>query len=67
LTEIVAAGVEQGVFRDVDPELTATLVLAALDSARGGKLVLGDDEAPDEMYLALGELVYPTLGIDRPD
>ncbi len=65
LAEIIAAGVEQGVFRDVDPDRTAQLVLAVLDSARGGKLILGDDDAPERLYLALSELVYPALGIDE--
>lgn len=64
LAEIVRTGVERGVFADVDPELTAQLVLAVLDSARGQRLILGDDDAPDTLYLALGELVYPDLGIE---
>lgn len=67
LAEIIAAGVEQGVFRDVDPDRTAQLVLAVLDSARGGKLILGNDDAPEQLYLALSELVYPTLGIGDSD
>lgn len=65
LADIVAAGVRRGVFRDVDPDLTAQLILAVVDSARGQRLILGDDEAPETLYLALGELVYPAVGAEQ--
>ena len=57
LTDIVAAD---------DPELVADVVLGVIDSARGGKVILGDDRAPERAYRALTELVYPALGIERP-
>jgi AcrR family transcriptional regulator len=40
LTDIVADGVESGVFRDVDPEATAALLLAATDGSTGIDIAL---------------------------
>jgi AcrR family transcriptional regulator len=63
LSEIAAAGIEQGVIDADDPDLVANVILGTIDSARGGKVVLGNDDAPEEMYRALTAIVYPALGI----
>ena len=64
LSDVVAAGIDQGVVDAGDPDLVTDLLLGLIDSARGGKVILGDDDAPERMYLALAELVYPALGIE---
>jgi len=47
LTDIVAAGVEQGTFREVDPRATATLLLAAADGSTGIAVALEMDVTDD--------------------
>ncbi|MDX1745527.1 MAG: TetR/AcrR family transcriptional regulator [Halobacteriales archaeon] len=64
LSEIVAAGIEQGVVDASDSDTVTNLLLGIIDSARGGKVILGNDDAPERMYLALTRLVYPALGIE---
>ena len=64
LADVVAAGIEQGAIDANDPELVADVILGIVDAARGGKVILGDDEAPERLYRALTEFVYPALGVD---
>jgi AcrR family transcriptional regulator len=50
VASILEAGIEQGVFRDVDVEETAALLVATLDGARTRQITLGEgpDGAPDD-------------------
>lgn len=64
LSAIAAAGIEQGVIDADDPDLVANVVLGTIDSARGGRIILGNDDAPEQMYRGLTEIVYPALGIE---
>lgn len=47
LTDIVAAGVDQGVFRPVDPRATAAFLLAAADGSTGMAVALEMDVSDD--------------------
>jgi len=47
LTDIVTAGVEQGVFREVDPRATAAFLLAAADGSTGIAVALEMDVSED--------------------
>jgi AcrR family transcriptional regulator len=47
LTDIVAAGVDQGVFREVDPRATAAFLLAAADGSTGIAVALEMDVSDD--------------------
>ncbi|MDS0282895.1 TetR/AcrR family transcriptional regulator [Haloarcula onubensis] len=47
LTDIVAEGVEQGVFREVDPRATAAFLLAAADGSTGIAVALEMDVVDD--------------------
>jgi len=47
LTDIVTAGVEQGVFREVDPRATAAFLLAAADGSTGIAVALEMDVSDD--------------------
>lgn len=58
---VIREGVETGVFREVDPERTARLLLDALDGARSAHVTLGDDDAPEEIAAALDEFVLSSL------
>lgn len=63
LADIIREGVEDGSFREVDPESTARLVLAAMDGARTQKVVL-DDNSPAVVCEALLEQVVDPLLAD---
>ena len=78
VVDILESGIEQGVFRDVDVEETAALVVATLDGARTRQITLsgGEDgiETPEPTYTrtvaesTLQRIVRPLLveGIDLP-
>ncbi|MFC3477253.1 TetR/AcrR family transcriptional regulator [Halobacterium litoreum] len=63
VADIVRAGVDAGDFRDVDPDATARLVLAAMDGARTERVVLEDD-TPEVVHDALVEHVLDPLTVD---
>jgi AcrR family transcriptional regulator len=67
LVAIVEQGIQEGVFRDVDPEATATLLLAVPDSAGLTQHTLGDDAVVDRLRTALNEVVFETLVRDDAD
>jgi len=54
-------GVAAGVFRDVDPEATATLLIAVPDSAGFTQHTLGHEDVVDRLRTALNELVFDSL------
>ncbi|WP_410766671.1 TetR/AcrR family transcriptional regulator [Haloferax sp. DFSO60] len=57
MSAIIRDGIEQGVFREVDPERTAALLFAALDGARIQRVVLsGEDESEDGSSLPSREI-----------
>lgn len=67
LADAIEEGVETGVFRDVDPEATATLLIAVPDSAGLTKHTLGDDAVIDRLRTALNEVVFESLLTDEAD
>lgn len=67
LVEAIEEGVESGVFREVDPEATATLLIAVPDSAGLTRHTLGDDEVIDRLRTALNEVVFESLLAEDAD
>lgn len=63
---IIAEGIERGVFDEVDPHATATLLLNAIDGVRNLDLTLGTDET-DVVLDALDEYVLSIVGADLDD
>jgi len=61
LVDVVEDGVAAGVFRDVDPEATATLLIAVPDSAGLTQHTLGHEDVVDRLRTALNELVFDSL------
>lgn len=51
-------------FRPVDPEATATLLIAVPDSAGLTQHTLGDDAAVERLRTALNEVVFESLLAD---
>jgi len=64
LEAIIEAGIEEGVFRDVDPAGTATLLIAVPDSAGLTQHTLGDEEVVERLRTALNELLFEALLAD---
>lgn len=61
MSEIIAEGIEQGVFRPVDPERTANTINDIIDGARQRKITFEDEKALDEARRALDEFIFPRL------
>jgi len=64
ITEVVEEGIEAGVFRDVDAERMGQHVTDAIHAARGRKLALGHDDAPEEAKKAIDEFVIEPLLVE---
>jgi AcrR family transcriptional regulator len=67
IVEVVEDGIEEGVFRDVDAERMGQLVTDVIHAARGRRISLGHDDAPDEARQAIHEFVLDPLCLDAED
>ena len=61
ITQVIERGIDEGVFREVDAENTAQFTADAIHAARGRRLSLGHDEAPEQARRALDEFVVSSL------
>lgn len=61
LSAIIAAGIEDGTFVDVDPDATATFLLVAVDGARTTELSLATGKTREQVLDTLETLVFPQL------
>lgn len=61
LEAILEAGIEAGVFRDVDPAATATMLIAVPDSGGLTQHTLGDEGVVDKLRTAMNELLFEAL------
>ena len=64
IVEVVEEGMENGVFRKVDAERTGQLITDVIHAARGRKISLGHDDAPEEARRAIDESILNTLYAD---
>ena len=64
ITEVVEDGIEQGVFRDVDAARMGQLVTDVIHAARGRKLSLGHDDAPEQARQSIDEFILDSLQAD---
>ncbi|WP_254280568.1 TetR/AcrR family transcriptional regulator [Haloarcula marina] len=64
ITEVVEEGIEQGVFRDVDAARMGQLITDAIHAARGRRLSLGHDEAPEQTRQSIDEFVLTALDVE---
>ncbi|MFB6079766.1 MAG: TetR/AcrR family transcriptional regulator [Haloferacaceae archaeon] len=65
LSGIVERGIEAGVFRAVDPDRTATYLLATIDGARTRWITLDDDDVLTDVHEELRIYVADRLLVDR--
>jgi AcrR family transcriptional regulator len=59
--EIISDGVDDGEFRDVDPESTARFLQAALDGARSARVTLGDERDTEAVRDGIRRFVVDEL------
>ncbi|WP_331235531.1 TetR/AcrR family transcriptional regulator [Natronorarus salvus] len=65
IVEVVERGIEEGVFRPVDAELMGQLVTDVIHAARGRRIALGHEDAPEEARRAIDEFVLDSLDVDE--
>lgn len=64
ITEVVEDGIEKGVFREVDAAKMGQLITDVIHAARGRKLSLGHEEAPEEARKAIDEFILDSLRVE---
>jgi len=61
IVEVVEEGIEEGVFRDVDADRMGQLVTDVIHAARGRRISLGHEDAPEEARKAIDEFILESL------
>ena len=64
IVEVVDEGIEQGEFRDVDSERMGQLITDVIHAARGRRISLGHEDAPEEARNAINEFILDSLHAD---
>ena len=64
IVEVVEGGIERGVFREVDAERVGQLITDLIHAARGRRISLGHEDAPEETRKAIDEFVLDSLYVD---
>ena len=58
---MVEDGIERGVFGETDPERAGQLITDIIHAARGRKLSLDHDDAPEQAWRSIDEFVVDSL------
>ncbi|MWV40189.1 MULTISPECIES: TetR/AcrR family transcriptional regulator [Natrialba] len=61
IVEVVEDGIEQGQFRSVDAERMGQLITDVIHAARGRRISLGHEDAPEETRRAIDEFILDSL------
>ena len=64
IVEVVEDGIEQGVFREVDATRMGRLITDVIHAARGRRISLGHEDAPEEARRAIDEFILDSLYVD---
>ncbi|WP_418280602.1 TetR/AcrR family transcriptional regulator [Halorubrum sp. DTA98] len=64
VVDVVEDGIARGVFRDVDAERMGQLVTDVIHAARGRRIALGHEDAPEQARRSLDEFVLDSLQTD---
>ncbi|QLH79476.1 TetR/AcrR family transcriptional regulator [Halosimplex rubrum] len=64
IVEVVEDGIEQGVFREVDADLVGQLITDVIHAARGRRISLGHEDAPEQARRAVDEYIVDSLLVD---
>lgn len=61
ITEVVEDGIEQGIFCAVDAERMGQMITDLIHAARGRKLSLGHEDAPEQTWRSIDEFILDSL------
>ena len=61
IVTVVRDGIDQGVFRETDPELVGQLITDVIHVARSRKISLGHDDAPEQAREAIQRYIVRSL------
>ena len=64
IVEVIEEGIEAGEFTDVDAELLGQVITDLIHSARGRRMALGHEDAPEEARRAIDEFLLDSLYAD---
>ncbi len=64
IVDVIEAGIEQGVFREVNAERMGQLITDVIHAARERRISLGHEDAPEEARAAIDEFVLDSLERD---
>ncbi|MFD1569749.1 TetR/AcrR family transcriptional regulator [Halorubrum laminariae] len=65
IVDVVEAGIEQGIFAPVNAERMGQLITDVIHAARGRRMALGHEDAPDEARAAIDEFILNSLYPDE--
>lgn len=65
IVDVVEDGIEQRAFHDVDAERAGQLITDLIHAARGRRIALGHEDAPEEARRAMDEFVLETLYVEE--
>ena len=63
ITQVIERGIDEGVFREVDAEDVSQLITDVIHAARGRKISLGHDDAPEQARRAIDRFVLSSLAL----
>ncbi|SFS68924.1 TetR/AcrR family transcriptional regulator [Halostagnicola kamekurae] len=64
VVEVIEAGVEAGVFREVDAKQMGQLITDVIHAARGRRISLGHEDAPEQARRAIDDFVLDSLEVE---
>jgi hypothetical protein len=65
ITEVLEDGIEQGVFREVDAARMGQLITDVIHAARGRRLSLDHEAAPERARQSIDEFILDSLYVDE--
>lgn len=65
IVEVVENGIEQGIFHDVDTDRMGQLITDVIHAARGRRISLGHDAAPEQARQSIEDFILQSLYVDE--
>ncbi|GAB7018331.1 TetR/AcrR family transcriptional regulator [Halostagnicola bangensis] len=65
VVEVIEEGIEQGTFRDVDAQRMGQLITDVIHAARGRRISLGHEDAPEQARQAIDEFILDSLALEE--
>ncbi|MDJ1431039.1 TetR/AcrR family transcriptional regulator [Halostagnicola sp. A-GB9-2] len=65
VVKVIEEGIEQGTFRDVDAQRMGQLITDVIHAARGRRISLGHEDAPEQARQAIDEFILDSLALEE--